>query len=181
MSVWILGPKLPSILANYAHSDEADVFLEERKGTKDLQRNSLVAVFLRVLEYYEGIIILTTNRITSLDVAVQSRIHLAIQYHELTTKQKEKIFRYFLDEAADRISGRDEIDRALPKILRKKRINGRQIRNVLRGAFLLAQADRKKLSLDHIEEVMDATEAFLDSLKDVTMLKREFLDATPTN
>ena len=41
--------------------DEADVFLEER-SMSDLTRNSLVSVFLRVLEYYDGILILTSNR-----------------------------------------------------------------------------------------------------------------------
>ena len=37
------------------------VFLEEHSQT-DLQRNALVFVFLRVLEYYEGILIFTSNR-----------------------------------------------------------------------------------------------------------------------
>lgn len=41
--------------------DEAEVFLEERTQA-DLQRNALVSVFLRALEYYDGILILTTNR-----------------------------------------------------------------------------------------------------------------------
>lgn len=41
--------------------DESDVFLEEREKT-DLKRNALVSVFLRALEYYEGILILTSNR-----------------------------------------------------------------------------------------------------------------------
>lgn len=34
--------------------DEADVFLEQR-SLEDLRRNALVSVFLRVLEYYDGI------------------------------------------------------------------------------------------------------------------------------
>lgn len=38
--------------------DEADVFLEER-SIADLARNALVSVFLRALEYYDGILILT--------------------------------------------------------------------------------------------------------------------------
>lgn len=42
--------------------DEADVFLEER-DVRDLNRNALVSVFLRALEYYEGILILTSNRV----------------------------------------------------------------------------------------------------------------------
>ena len=37
------------------------MFLEEREKS-DLQRNALVSVFLRVLEYYDGILILTSNR-----------------------------------------------------------------------------------------------------------------------
>ena len=41
--------------------DEADVFLEER-SLHDLERNAMVAVFLRQLEYYRGILFLTTNR-----------------------------------------------------------------------------------------------------------------------
>lgn len=48
--------------------DEADVFLEER-GLADLQRNALVSVFLRCLEYYDGILILTSNRIGTFDEA----------------------------------------------------------------------------------------------------------------
>lgn len=33
--------------------DEADVFLEARSA-HDLERNKLVSIFLRILEYYEG-------------------------------------------------------------------------------------------------------------------------------
>jgi len=43
--------------------DEADILLESRsldQGTLD--RNAMVAVFLKILEYFEGILLLTTNR-----------------------------------------------------------------------------------------------------------------------
>ena len=33
--------------------DEADVFLEQR-SSHDLERNKLVSIFLRMLEYFEG-------------------------------------------------------------------------------------------------------------------------------
>jgi SpoVK/Ycf46/Vps4 family AAA+-type ATPase len=78
--------------------DEADVFLETRGTTSSAGRNALVSVLLRVLEYYQGIIILTTNRIKSIDVAVISRIHLAIRYSDLTESQMKKIFEFFLDQ-----------------------------------------------------------------------------------
>jgi hypothetical protein len=44
--------------------DEADVFLKERDS--NLTRNAIVSVFLRTLEYYSGIIILTTNALARL-------------------------------------------------------------------------------------------------------------------
>lgn len=42
--------------------DEADVFLEKR-NMHDIQRNALVSIFLRQLEYFQGILFLTTNRV----------------------------------------------------------------------------------------------------------------------
>lgn len=42
--------------------DEADVFLEKR-NMQDVYRNALVSVFLRQLEYFQGILFLTTNRV----------------------------------------------------------------------------------------------------------------------
>lgn len=42
--------------------DEADVFLEKRT-IQDIHRNALVSIFLRLLEYFQGIIFLTTNRV----------------------------------------------------------------------------------------------------------------------
>lgn len=46
--------------------DEADVFLEQR-SLHDLERNAMVAVFLRHLEYYPAILFLTTNRVKTFD------------------------------------------------------------------------------------------------------------------
>lgn len=51
--------------------DEAEVFLHQR-STTDLARNALVSIFLRQLEYYQGILILTTNMIKQCDPAFES-------------------------------------------------------------------------------------------------------------
>lgn len=53
--------------------DEAEVFLQ-RRDIADIIRNALVSIFLRQLEYYQGILILTTNLISHLDSAFESRI-----------------------------------------------------------------------------------------------------------
>lgn len=62
--------------------DEADFFFGG--SSSEIGRNALVTGMLRVLEYVPGIIILTTNRIEEVDVAVLSRINLAIRYEDLT-------------------------------------------------------------------------------------------------
>lgn len=46
--------------------DEADAFMEERTSYHDTH-NRLVTVFVRKLEYYQGILFLTTNRMIQFD------------------------------------------------------------------------------------------------------------------
>lgn len=72
--------------------DEADVFLSQRSKL-DMKRNALVSVFLRVLEYYNGLLFLTTNRVGTIDEAFKSRIHLSLYYPPLDKKQTRDIFR----------------------------------------------------------------------------------------
>ncbi|KAJ5912219.1 uncharacterized protein N7473_001522 [Penicillium subrubescens] len=76
--------------------DEADVFLEQR-SLEDLQRNALVSVFLRVLEYYEGILILTSNRVGTFDEAFISRIQHALHYPDLVPRQRRQIWQIFVE------------------------------------------------------------------------------------
>jgi AAA+ superfamily predicted ATPase len=103
--------------------DEADVYLEER-SLKDVQRNGLVSVFLRHLEYFQGIMFLTTNRVTAFDDAFRSRITFAIKFDDLNVKAKKKIWETFLQKVPTekKISDKD-IDG-----LSQKNINGRQVR-----------------------------------------------------
>jgi hypothetical protein len=72
--------------------DEADVFLTQR-SKQDMKRNALVSVFLRVLEYYNGLLFLTTNRVGTIDEAFKSRIHLSLYYPPLDKTQTRDIFR----------------------------------------------------------------------------------------
>jgi len=158
--------------------DEADVFLESRLDSNDVSRNALVSVLLRVLEYFHGIIILTTNRITSLDVAVQSRIHLAIQYKDLEPQQKENIFKTFLDQIDGKeMLDRDNIDRNLKKNSKKWMINGRQIRNIVSSAQSLARAERERLNWEHIEMAYDITNDFLKCLEKLWQKQRMMNEA----
>ncbi|KAJ5703972.1 hypothetical protein N7493_011110 [Penicillium malachiteum] len=72
--------------------DEADVFLKRRNDT-DLARNAIVSVFLRTLEYYSGILFLTTNRVGQIDRAFKSRIHVSLYYPKLDKKTSIQIWK----------------------------------------------------------------------------------------
>ena len=58
--------------------DEADVFVAERGA--DLVQNAIVAVFLRTLEYFPGLMFMTTNRSDNIDDAIISRCAAIIDY-----------------------------------------------------------------------------------------------------
>jgi SpoVK/Ycf46/Vps4 family AAA+-type ATPase len=75
--------------------DEADVFLQTR-STLQLERNRLVAIFLRKLEYYQGVFFFTTNLVNDFDPAILDRIHLRLQYNNLDKEARKKILRQFL-------------------------------------------------------------------------------------
>lgn len=77
--------------------DEAEIFLEAR-SLHELERNRIVSVFLRTLEYHEGIMFLTTNLVNHFDPAFQSRIHISLDYPELSSDSRLTIWRNFLKQ-----------------------------------------------------------------------------------
>ncbi|KAG8813259.1 hypothetical protein FRC17_001618, partial [Serendipita sp. 399] len=140
--------------------DEADVFLEER-SVHDLHRNALVAVFLRQLEYFAGILFLTTNRISSFDPAFASRIHVALKFKELDETTKGAIWNAFLTKvgAIDRLT-QDEVS-----LLVARNINGRQIKNAVKTAQALALNQKQPLGFAHLNQVLTVMEQFESDLR----------------
>lgn len=129
--------------------DECDVFLEQRT-VSDLQRNKLVAVFLRLLEYYKGVMFLTTNRVSTFDAAFQSRIHLTINYPSLDESSRLMVWQTF---AGDTVSNSGLTDTDLTK-LAKLKLNGREIKNIIKTARLLANRRSTTLAIEHVETVL---------------------------
>ncbi|KAF1985167.1 P-loop containing nucleoside triphosphate hydrolase protein [Aulographum hederae CBS 113979] len=131
--------------------DEADVFLEARSA-HDLERNKLVSIFLRLLEYYEGILFLTTNRVDNIDAAFESRIHLSLQYSELSPPSRRVVWKTFLERSVG--AGTNGFSNAQVDELAAHELNGRQIKNVLKTAQLLATKREVKLEFAHVETVL---------------------------
>ena len=103
--------------------DEANDFLCKR--SYDSNHNSLVSVFLRKLEYYKGIMLLTTNRVKDFDEAVQSRIHVGVKYSPLGVDTRKEIWRSFLEKAKTENGDAVYSDMQLNS-LAKHSLNGRQ-------------------------------------------------------
>jgi hypothetical protein len=90
--------------------------------------------FLRALEYYDGILFLTTNRVGAFDDAFVSRVHVKLYYPEFTEDQRRQVWQTFVDRLAqDRgdyirlnIDAKEYLDSSR---VRAMKWNGREIRN----------------------------------------------------
>lgn len=134
--------------------DEADIYLEKRGH--DVMRNALTSVFLRLTEYHQGVMFLTTNRVTSFDPAFYSRISIALKYGGLTCNARAQIWRNLLSAA--KITGLDADE------LAKIEINGRQIKNSIRLAQGLALQEGVAVENRHIMQVVDLGRQFLEDV-----------------
>lgn len=109
--------------------DEADVYLEKRDDTgSEIQRNAVVSVFLRLLECHDGIIFLTSNRMTSIDSAFLSRISLIVPFDELEVEDRAEIWRTQIKLSDLNVDDNDIM------ILSNYDLNGRQIKNIIKLA-----------------------------------------------
>lgn len=149
--------------------DEADVFLEER-SLHDLNRNALVSIFLRQLEYFQGVLFLTTNRVQTFDTAFQSRIHVALKFNNLEFEARCNIWRNFRSRIqhelmADGITPVMNFGEEDCRILAERVMNGRQIKNTMATAKILAANEGNVLTLDHITSVLDIQEEFKKELR----------------
>lgn len=138
--------------------DEADVFLEKRTA-ENIHRNALVAVFLRLLEYYEGVLFLTTNRGDNIDVALMSRVTLGLHYTAPTNDGMKQIWTNLLNNAEIPFNDSD-LD-----LLIGFNVNGREIKNSINSARALAMNDNVSPTVAHVTEILRVQRSFFDDLK----------------
>ncbi|KAM7213550.1 P-loop containing nucleoside triphosphate hydrolase protein [Rhypophila decipiens] len=147
--------------------DEAYVFLEER-SLNDQRQNVFVSVFLRALEYYDGILILTTNRVGTFDEAFKSRIHLALLYPNLDEEQRAEIWRNFIRmlSRTKELVDTEDLEQNVYKLAQID-INGRQIRNILTLARYLAKFRKQVLVYNHVRDAVASVMRFNKYLETV--------------
>ncbi|PYI00732.1 AAA family ATPase [Aspergillus sclerotiicarbonarius CBS 121057] len=154
--------------------DEADVFLSARG--KDLARDALVSVFLRRLEYFRGVAILTTNRKSDIDPAFKSRfsssssssssckrllmavmigrIHFTLHYPDLDANSRQEVWKNFLTNVA-KTSELSEFTAEDLAALSRHPLNGRQIKNIVSCTVSLARERGKNITVEDIETLIE--------------------------
>lgn len=128
--------------------DEADCYVYKRGN--DILQNCIVGTFLRVLEYYNGILFLTTNRGEIVDDAIMSRVTAHVKYEYPTKSETFKLWSV-LSVNFDR-----KIDMKTTNSIWNKYepICGRDIRNVLK---MLSKYNpkQKEITLEMLEELKE--------------------------
>lgn len=128
--------------------DEADVFIHER-GESMIQ-NAVVGVFLRVLEYYQGVLFLTTNRATIVDDAVVSRCTAQVKFTIPTPENQKKIWKILAG-----LSNLKLTDKELDKFVKKHpELSGRDVKGLLKLANLIAVKRKGVIDNEMLEYVM---------------------------
>lgn len=153
--------------------DEAEIVLEKRTFER-MTQNSWISVFLRKLEYYAGILILTTNLVDCIDEAFESRISYPLRFRELSREDRHQIWSDFITAMkmlpAYKTTLLNEVGR-----WSEAEINGRQIRNVVMMAENLAASDEEhpRLMPKHVDELLNVTLEFCDyNQNSATRLKK---------
>ncbi|MDO8828081.1 AAA family ATPase [Methylophaga sp.] len=122
--------------------DEADVYIRRRSDS--LESNAVVGVFLRVLEYFNGLLFLTTNRIDDIDEAIISRCIAMINYHPPQREDRVKIWQVMADQFGLNVEPKliPELADIFPKA------TGREIKGLTKLAAKFCQQKRLDPTLD---------------------------------
>lgn len=146
--------------------DEADVFMAERHAS-EIHRNELVSIFLRELEYFSGVVFLTTNMMRTIDDAFLSRLSLHLCFNPLSRAARESIWRKLMQRLppqAATVTSVDDVDPSAGpigeddyRLLSHWRLNGREIKNAVKMARTWCDYKGYLLTLNRMENGIRAT------------------------
>jgi SpoVK/Ycf46/Vps4 family AAA+-type ATPase len=142
--------------------DNADIFFEQMR-TQELERNAMVLSFLRSLESFKTLVVLTTNRVGVFDETVRSRIHLVVCVQKWDALTRKKVWKKMLSTHSDdnyTAEGDQLLDQV--KDFTELPLNGWEISNMVKMAAQLARAHDQKLRRDHFVVVSKNSKDFSD-------------------
>ncbi|TGO41155.1 hypothetical protein BHYA_0025g00040 [Botrytis hyacinthi] len=128
--------------------DEADIFLERRKH-RDLARNGIVSTSLRKMEYFQGLLFLTTNQVGQIDEAFTSRVHVVIEHPPFGDESRRQIWDCHFGRMYYETDGKIKLSLDTKIYVKQDAeclgigLNGREICNALQTAISLADFEAK--------------------------------------
>lgn len=123
--------------------DEADVFIRERGD--DIQQNAIVAAFLQTLEYYSGLLFMTTNRSGDVDDAILSRCVAVVKYEHPKYESRRRIWEVLSRQMKIELS-QELIDQLAEHF--NKNVSGRDILKLLDLASRYAKIKGEPFTMD---------------------------------
>ena len=132
------------------------------RNKHELKRSGLVSIFLRHLEYSEGVHFITTSNDCRIDPALYSRTTLCFGLPRLSFEDQQSIWLTFIDRIDKKYLGGStkELVSYIRNDLKELNhghhiaMNGRQIRNCVDGALALARAERVTFQPKHIQRML---------------------------
>jgi len=114
-------------------------------------------VFLNLVEYYEGILFVTTNREEAFDKAFRNRMHAIVKFPKLDITARHHIWTNLLVNRPNPVPLDESWSKKKEELtmLAKLDLNGRDIRNFIRTAWAFASSDKKKLGIRNIVAVLN--------------------------
>lgn len=139
--------------------DEANAYIHAR-GT-DISQNAIVGVFLRLIEYFKGTLIFTTNQTAKsakskqltadtgfdIDDAILNRCDAVIPMGLPTKEDAKEIWKV----QRELLKVEDLTDSMIDKLVARYEMSGRSIRKLLLNAARWAAHHNEKLSLEHFK------------------------------
>lgn len=125
--------------------DEADVYI--RRRGEDLVHNAVVGVFLRMLEYAQCILFMTTNLADDVDDAIASRCIVRIGYEIPGPASQRIIWRKLAD-----LNGIDLPDATIDAfVAAHPMVSGRDVKNLLKLASFVSSKSGSAVDIDTLE------------------------------
>jgi ATPase family associated with various cellular activities (AAA) len=103
--------------------DESDTYI--RKRTDDVNHNAIVATFLRLIEYYSGLLFATTNRVDDVDTAIESRASAILTYASPDKEQIIQLWELYCNQY-----NLEYTDKLISKLSEEMKFAGRDIKNI---------------------------------------------------
>lgn len=134
-----------------------------------------ILVLLRIIEYFDGVMFLTTNRVEVIDRAFKSRIHLSIAYPDLTYTSRRLLWETFIIRASGQARP-DWLNEEFLEGVAGIDINGREIKNAVRVAHALATHAQRTVMADDVRAVLRVLKSFDEDVQKLSAKRPVELD-----